>query len=239
MIRLSRTALAAAALLALAARTGAAQSITSPIRYIEERHGLQPFAGYVFTNPSLALTDSTSVDIGPKSAPIFGVAYQFRLSGPLHLQATASYVASKRDVFLAEASPDSSTITPIATNREANVGIAMIEAGLLFHLTGPRAYRGFAPFIGAKAGYARQVSGGQPDGVEIPSPERFRFGPSFAVTVNAGTDVYVTRRLSLRPELNGRLWRLSAPAGFRAGNQDELVEWKAAPTAQLGAVLHF
>lgn len=239
MIRLSRTALAAAALLALAARTGAAQSITSPIRYIEEKHGLQPFAGYVFTNPSLALTDSTSVDIGPKSAPIFGVAYQLRLSGPLNLQATASYIASKRDVFLAEASPDSSIITPIATNREANVGIAMIEAGLLFHLTGPRAYRGFAPFLGAKLGYARQIGRSQPEGVEIPVPERFRFGPTFAVTLNAGTDVYVSRRLSLRPELNGRLWRLSAPAGFRSQNQGDLVEWKAAPTAQLGAVLHF
>ncbi|HET7229788.1 MAG TPA: hypothetical protein VFJ16_07295 [Longimicrobium sp.] len=240
MIRLSRTALAVA-LLALAARTGAAQSITSPIRYIEQKQGLQPFAAYVFTSPTLALTDSTSVDIGPRSAPMFGLAYQLRLSGPLSLQASAGYMASQRDVFLAEASADSATITPIATDQRVNAGILLAEAGFLFHLTGPRAYRGFAPYVGVKGGYARQITGGDPDSsvVKVPSPERFRFGPTFAVGVNAGTDVYVTRTLSLRPELNGRLWRLSAPDGFRNRNQEKLREWSSAASAGIGVVLHF
>jgi hypothetical protein len=238
MIRLSRTAFAVA-LLALAARTAAAQSITSPIRYIEQKQAIQPFAGYVFLNPSLDLTDSTSVDIGPRSAPMLGLAYELRLSGPLALQASVGYIASQRDVFLAEASADSSLITPIATGQRVNAGILLAEAGFLFHLTGPRAYRGFAPFIGAKAGYARQVSGGDPDSVTVPAPEHFRFGPTFAVALNAGTDVYVTRTLSLRPELNGRLWRLSAPAGFRDRVQEEVREWKGAPSAGIGVVLHF
>lgn len=240
MIRLSRTALAVA-LLALAARTGAAQSITSPIRYIEQKQALQPFAAWVFMNPSLALTDSTSVDIGPRSAPMFGLAYELRLSGPLALQADVGYIAGKRDVFLAEASADSSTITPIATNQRVNTGILLAEVGFLFHLTGPRSYRGFAPFVGAKAGYARQVGGGDPDStvVAVPKPERFRFGPSFAVGLNAGTDVFITRSLSLRPELNGRLWRLTAPAGFRNRSQKELREWQSASSAGIGVVLHF
>ncbi len=136
MIRLSRTALAAAALLALAAGTGAAQSIPSPIRYIEQKQGLQPFAGYVFSNPSLDLSDSVSVDIGIRPAPIFGLGYQLRLSGPLSLQASVGYIAGQRDVFLAEASADSGTITPIATNRRVNAGVLLADAGFLFHLTG-------------------------------------------------------------------------------------------------------
>ena len=240
MIRLSRTVLAAAALLALAARTGGAQTITSPIRYIEEKQGLQPFAGYVFTDPSLDLSDSTSVDIGPRSAPIFGLGYQLRLSGPLSLQTTLGFIPAQRDVFLAEASADSATITPIATNRRASTGILMAEAGFLFSLTGPRSYRGFAPFVGAKAGYARQITGSDAQGAEVPEPERYRFGPSFAVAVNGGTDVFVARRLSVSAELNGRLWRLSAPAGFRNRNQDDkLADWKNASSAQIGAVLHF
>lgn len=240
MIRLSRTALAVA-LLALAARAGAAQSITSPIRYIEQKQGLQPFAAWVFMSPSLALTDSTSADIGPRSAPMFGLAYQLRVSGPLSLQADVGYVAGKRDVFLAEASADSSNILPIATNQRVSSGILLAEVGFLFHLTGPRSYRGFAPFVGAKAGYARQITGGDPDStvVFIPKPERFRFGPSFAVGVNAGTDVFVTRSLSLRPELNGRLWRLTAPAGFRNRGQKDLREWTSASSAGIGVVLHF
>jgi len=240
MIRLSRTALAAVALLALAAGTGAAQSIPSPIRYIEQKQGLQPFAGYVFSDPSLALSDSVSVDIGIRPAPIFGVGYQLRFSGPLSLQASVGYIAGQRDVFLAEASADSGTITPIATNRRVNAGVLLIDAGFLFHLTGPRAYRGFAPFVGVKGGLARQITGSDPQGAAVPEPERFHFGPSFAVAVNGGTDVFVARRLSLRAELNGRLWRLSAPAGFRTRNQtDKVADWKNASSAQIGAVLHF
>ncbi len=240
MIRLSRTALAAAALLALAARTGAAQTITSPIRYIEQKQGLQPFAGYVFSNPKLDLTDSTSVDIGIRSSPIFGLAYQLRLSGPLSLQTSVGYIAGKRDVFLAEASADSVTITPIATNRRVNAGVLLADAGFLFSLTGPRSYRGFAPFVGVKGGLARQISGSDPQEAAIPEPERFDFGPSFAVAVNGGTDVFVARRLSMRLELNGRLWRLSAPAGFRNRNQtDKVAQWNNASSAQIGAVLHF
>jgi hypothetical protein len=240
MIRLSRTAFAVA-LLALAARTAAAQSITSPIRYIEQKQSLAPFAGYVFLNPTLDLTDSTSVDIGLRSGPMFGLAYNLRISGPLEAQASVGYVSAQRDVFLAEASADSSVITPIATGERVNAGILLGELGILFHLTGPRAYRGFAPFVGFKGGYARQISGGDPDSsaVVVPASERFRFGPTFAVAVNAGTDVYVTRTLSLRPELNGRLWRTSAPAGFRSTGQKEVREWKGAPSAQLGLVLHF
>lgn len=240
MIRLSRTALAVA-LLALAAHTAAAQSISSPIRYIEQKQGLQPYAGYMFLNSTLALTDSTAAGIGPKSAPMFGLQYQLRLSGPLSLQANVGYVASKRDVFLAEASADSSLITPISTGQSVNAGILLAEAGLLFHLTGPRSYHGFAPFVGVKGGYAKQISGGDPDSavVKVPQPERFRFGPTFAVSVNAGTDVFITHSLSLRPELNGRLWRLSAPSGFRNRNQESVREWKGASSAGLGVVLHF
>ena len=229
------------ALLTLAARAGAAQSITSPIRYIEQKQSLAPFAGYMFMNPTLGLTDSTSVDIGPRSAPVFGVGYNLRISGPLELQASVGYVAAKRDVFIAEASADSTLITPIATGERVNTGIILGEVGILFHLTGPRAYRGFAPFVGVKGGYARQISGGDPDSaaVVVPATERYRFGPSFAIALNAGTDVYLTHSLSLRPELNGRLWRVTAPAGFRASGQKEVREWKGAPSAQVGLVLHF
>jgi hypothetical protein len=151
------------------------------------------------------------------------------------------YIASKRDVFLAEAAADSLAITTIATGERVNTGILLAEVGLLFHLTGPRAYRGFAPFVGIKGGYARQVAGGDPDTsvVNVPSPERYRFGPTFAVSLNAGTDVFVTRSLSLRPELNGRLWRMTAPAGFRFAGQKDVREWKGAPSAGIGVVYHF
>jgi F-type H+-transporting ATPase subunit alpha len=54
-----------------------------------------------------------------------------------------------------------------------------------------------------------------------------------------GTDLFVAHNLSVRLELNGRLWRESAPAGFRASGQTKLSEWNNASSAQIGAVLHF
>jgi hypothetical protein len=239
MTRLSRTAaLAALALLALAA-PAAAQNITSPIRYIEEAQGIEPFVGYVFTSRNLALTDSTSVDIGPRSAPIFGLRYTIRVSGPLSLRASAGYMPSKREVFFAEANTDSTLINPIDTGREVNTGILLVETGFLFHLTGPRAVHNLAPFVGVNAGYARAITGSDPQESDIPAPERYDFGPSFAVGLSGGTDLFLTRRVALRLELNGRLWRESAPAGFRSITQSKIGEWNNASSAQLGAVLHF
>jgi hypothetical protein len=153
--------------------------------------------------------------------------------------ASAGYISSTRKVFLAEAVNDSAAIRAIDTGREANVGILLIETGLLFHLTGPRTYRNLAPFLGARVGYARQVSGKDPQDSLVAAPERYRFGPSFAVSANLGTDLFLTRRLSLRAELNGRLWRESPPVGFRSAGQAKLSEWNNASSAQLGAVLHF
>jgi hypothetical protein len=239
MTRLTRTAaLAALALLALAA-PAAAQNIRSSIRYIEEAQGIEPFVGYVFTDPSLALTDSTSVDIGPRSAPIFGLRYTIRVAGPLSLRASAGYMPSKREVFFAEASADSTVIRPIDTGRRVNTGVLLIESGFLFHLTGPRAVHNVAPFVGVNAGYARAITGKDPQESDIPAPERYDFGPSFAVGLSGGTDLFLTRRVALRLELNGRLWHESAPAGFRSATQSKVGEWNNASSAQLGAVLHF
>jgi hypothetical protein len=236
---IKRIALPALALLALAAGPAAAQGIQSHIRYVEQAQRIGPFAGWVFANPNLTLNDTTTVEIGPQPAPIFGLGYELRTTGPLSLVASVGYMPSKRKVFLAEAVNDSTAIRAIDTGREANVGILLIETGLLFHLTGPRAYRNLAPYIGTHVGYARQVSGSDPADSTVAKPERYKFGPSFAVGANVGTDVFLAHSLSVRLELNGRLWRESAPSGFRAAAQAKLSEWNNASSAQIGMALHF
>jgi len=234
-----RIALPALALLALAARPAAAQGIQSNIRYVEQAQGLEAFGGWVFADPKLTLDDSTVVEIGPRPAPIFGLRYQLRANGPISVLASLGYIPSTRKVFLAEANSDSSAIRVIDTGREANVGILLFETGLLFHLTGPRTWRGLAPFVGINGGVARQIAGSDPADSLVAAPERYDFGPSFAVSANAGTDVFLTRTLSVRAELNGRLWRESAPAGFRSRSQAKLSEWNNASSARIGAVIHF
>lgn len=234
-----RLALLSLALTALLARPAAGQEIRSPIRYVEQGQGLGVFGGWVFADPNVTLNDSTTAEMAPQPAPIFGIQYQVRASGPLSVAASLGYIPSTRKVFLAEANADSSAIRPIDTGREADVGILLLDAGLLFNLTGPRTYRGLAPFVGARVGYARQITGKDADDVLVTEGERYRFGPSFAVSANLGTDVFVSRRLSLRAELTGRLWRESPPAGFRARGLTKLAEWNNASSAQIGAVLRF
>jgi hypothetical protein len=235
---MKRIALPALALLALAG-PAAAQGIQSHIRYVDQAQRLGPFAGWVFTNPNVTLNDSTTAELGPQSAPIFGVSYSMRASGPVSIVASLGYVASTRKVFLAEAINDSLTIRAIDTGREASLGILMLESGVLFHLTGPRTYRNLAPFVGARVGYARQITGRDSAQSSVPEQERYRFGPAFAVGAQLGSDLFVARNLSVRLELNGRLWRMSAPAGFRAAGQTKLSEWNNASSAQIGAALHF
>jgi hypothetical protein len=236
---IKRIALPALAVLALAARPAGAQGIQSHIRYVDQAQRLGPFAGWVFTNPNVTLNDSTTAELGPQSAPIFGVSYSMRASGPVSIVASLGYVASTRKVFLAEAINDSLTIRAIDTGREASLGILMLESGVLFHLTGPRTYRNLAPFVGARVGYARQVSGRDTAQASVPETERYRFGPAFAVGANVGTDLFLTHTLSVRMELDGRLWRVSAPAGFRSAGVSKLAEWNNASSARIGAALHF
>ena len=66
-----------------------------------------------------------------------------------------------------------------------------------------------------------------------------KFGPAFAVGATLGTQLFVTRSVSVGLELNGRLWRESAPSGFRAAGQSKLSEWNNVSSAQIGAALHF
>jgi hypothetical protein len=234
---MKRIALAAA--LVLLASPAAAQGIQSHIRYVEESQGISPFAGYMFIDPNLDLNDSTQVGLGLKSAPVFGLRYQIRVNGPLSLQASLGYIPTTRRVFLAEALNDSATIRAIDTGRDESVGVLLAETGFLFHLTGPRTYHNLAPFIGLNVGFARTMRDTGANDSTVASGERYRFGPAFAVGTKLGSDVFITRTLSLRAELDGRLWRMSAPAGFRANGQRKQSEWNNASSAEVGAVLHF
>jgi hypothetical protein len=238
MTRLSRTLLPALALV-LGARAAAAQTITSPYDYVEKAQAVRFWGGYLFTGPSLSLSDSTSAELGPRSAPMFGAQYQVRFSGPLSVALAVGYAPSERKVFTAEALRDSTEIRPIDTGRMAKSPVAMAEASLLFHLTGPRTWHGIAPFLLASGGVAAEVGGRDDTEDDVPATKRYDFGPSFAVGAGVGTDWFATQRLSLRLELHGRLWRLSAPEGFIPSTDQSISEWANASGVTVGAAYHF
>lgn len=242
MTRLSRTflpALSVLAALALPATAAQSQTIRSPLRHIEESQGLSFYGGYLFTESELTLSDSTRADLGPQSAPIFGARYQLRVSGPISGTVGVAYAPSERKLLLAEAINDSTAIRVVDTGNTVSSRVVMAELGLLFSLTGPRAWHGLAPFVGISAGLATEIGGMTAEEEEIPETERFDFGPSFALGLRAGTDFFVTRNAALRLEVNPRLWRQSAPQGFRRQGQEGISEWNNASSVQVGGVFYF
>src|SRR5687767_3939111 len=79
--------------LACATSSLAAQTITSPYRYVEEKQSLALVGGYLATSRG-------DLDLAPGSAPILGLEYAGRLSGPVYGQVGLSFLPGNRRVFI-------------------------------------------------------------------------------------------------------------------------------------------
>lgn len=241
MMRFSRTALLLALALAAGARAAAAQTIPSPYRYLEQTQSVGVFGGYLFMDPDVSLTDSTSLPMGPQSGPVFGVRYQVRASGPLSVEASLAVSPTDRRLFTVTVRPDSTFGEPVDLETTVPATVVMADVGLRFHLTGPRTWNGLAPFVVGMGGLVGDARGTfEEEEEDVREEARFRFGPSFAVGAGLGTDWFPTSNASIRIEAGGRLWRMSTPTGFLGGNPNaERKEWNPAVSISVGGAFHF
>lgn len=204
---------------------GAAQTIPSPYRYIEESQNISLFGGYLHLDPG-------ELNVGPQSAPIVGARYNIRFGGPLAGDVALSFLPSQRTIHAAPVGADS-TLIPLG---EANAPLLMGEAGLRFQITGPRTWHGLAPYVSATGGLIMDLAGRDDLEEELPENQRVEFGPAFAVGLSAGTDWFLTERISLRAAGQGYLWRMTLPEGL-VGREDS--EWLRGLGGTLGVALHF
>ncbi|HEX8319943.1 hypothetical protein [Longimicrobium sp.] len=240
MTRITRTALLLASALLLGPGAAAAQSIPSPFRRIETTQSIHVFAGYMVPDQNVALTDSTSIALGPEAGPVFGVRYQLRASGPLSLEASIGISPTQRRLFAPEYLADSTRIEAEDLGVDVPSLVAMGDVGLRFHLTGPRTWNGLAPFVVGMGGMVGDLAGADPaeEEAELDDTERFRLGPSFAVGAGLGTDWFPAQNVSLRLELTGRLWRMNTPEGFSIA-RTERGEWNPVAGLTVGGAFHF
>lgn len=218
------------ALLAMAgpARLGA-QSVPSPYRYLETKQTIGIHLGAVST-------DRGERNLGPESAPLIGARYHYRFAGPVALEVGASFAPSTRTVYTrTSATADSVRLEALG---EADALLFLVEGGLRFNVTGPRTWNGLAPYVAATGGLVSNLSGASALEEALEADRRFDFGPGFALGVAAGTDWFLTERLSVRLEARDYLWRLTAPAGFSISGREES-EWTNNLGITLGAALHF
>lgn len=232
------------ALLVLAAvavaAPAAAQPITSPYRYLDRTQSITPYVGYWALSSSVTIDDSTSAEFGARSAPVIGVRYNARLTGPLQAEVNVAYSPAERKIYLADATAaDTTQVRPVFTGEYADAPVVLAEAGFRFQLTGTRSYRGFAPFVTGTLGAAAELGAEDEAEEELPERERFDFGPTFALGLGLGTDVFLGERLSVRTEASGRLWQYTVPPGFAPRAVDPVRQWRPSVALTVGGAFHF
>ena len=197
------------------------------------------FAGYLFTDPDVSITDSTSLPMAPASGPVFGFRYQVRAAGPLVVDASIGVSPTDRRLFGTELDEDSTLVQPVDLETTVPATLLMVDVGLRFFLTGPRTWNGLAPFVVGTGGLVGDIRGTFADEGDIPDAALFRFGPSFAVGAGLGTDWFPVPNASLRVEAMGRLWRVSTPEGFLPPAENDRSEWNPGLGITVGGALHF
>lgn len=240
-MRFLRTALLAAVALTVGARAAAAQTIPSPYEHVETTHRVGVIAGYLFTDPDVSLTDTTSAALGHQSAPMVGVRYSLRASGPLSVAASVAVSPGERKLFAPQVNLDSTVVSARDLGVTVPSTVVMADLGLRFDLTGARTWRGLAPYVAGNGGIVADIRGtfNEETEGELPASALFRFGPSFAVGAALGTDWFLNDRASLRVETQGRLWRLDAPAGLLRDRTEERSEWNPVVGLTVGGAIHF
>ena len=215
------------------AGAAAAQQITSPFRFVEEKQALGAYVGKLST-------DAGSLDLGPQSGTIFGLRYNILLGGPFMLDADLGYFPATRNVFTADtAAVPGDSIAPVRTRvGEADVDVISVMASLRFNFTGQRTYHRLMPYIVFGGGTAFDITGDVDAPEGVPPSAVFDFGTTFAGSVGAGVEWFASRRLGIRAELRDLLWQVETPEAF-LGGKVPADEWVQNFTLTVGGAYHF
>ena len=155
-------------------------------------------------------TDPGAADLGPRSGPILGLRYAYRLSGPFNLEASASYLPTTRMVYDTTAANE-----PFERIGEADMDLLLAELSLKFDVTGPRTFYNLLPYVLGGIGVVSNLSGQSSIESQLHDAVRFDFGTRFAGHIGAGVEWFALRRLAVRGEVKDTFWRLAYPVAIR------------------------
>lgn len=227
-IRAASLLVAVAGLLAGTA-TAHAQTIPSPYRYIETAHAVSVFSGYL-------ATDRGDEGFWPASGPLIGAQYTGRFAAPVAGVVRLWAAPTERGVFSRENASDPES--DIVQLEETSAMVVGGEVGLRLLLTGPRTWHSLAPFIEATGGMMSVAGSRTEQERELPSSQIIDYGPSFAVGVGAGTDWFLTDRVSLNLAARATFWRLKTPEGLGPEGRED-TSWTPNIGVAIGAAYHF
>lgn len=185
------------ALLFIAAATARAQVVgyppaKSPYLDLTYSQEITPIVGYYWGR-------SDPAGVAPRSAPLFGLHYEWRAGGPAHLIGEIARVSSSRLVL----DPNKPAASRFLGDQSWPIWSA--DFGLGMSLTGARSWHDFVPEVKAGFGFMSDFKNKTDVG-------GFKYGTRFALTWGAALR-YVPRgeRFQIRADLSNRLTSIRYP----------------------------
>jgi hypothetical protein len=162
----------------------------SPYVDLEYNQELTLLGGYLRTRHDPA-------GIAPKSRPIFGLRYEWTLTGPLAISAEVNGAPGTRDV-----------VDPAKPAATRNLGtqsnpVLAADLALAMNLTGQRSWHSLVPQIRGGLGFLSSRAKDDSSG--------FAFGTPFAFVMGAGVKFVPGGRFQLRADVTDRIFKLNYP----------------------------
>jgi hypothetical protein len=169
----------------------------SPYRDFDEKGNLAVVGGYLFS-PSIP------GNVGPQSAPMIGLRYDYHIIGPAYIEGRWYHAFSERNVINPDLPSFDRTI-----QKNLSVGVNLIDVGLALNLTGMRTTHSLVPVVNLNVGIASDL--GAPHDVG-----GYRFGTNFAMSAGLGMR-YIPRgsRFKFRVDIGDYLYSTHLPDSYR------------------------
>ncbi|MYG80642.1 MAG: hypothetical protein F4187_02195 [Gemmatimonadetes bacterium] len=178
-----------------------AQQIPSSYRFIEGRQEVSILSGYM-------PLDAGTLELGPKTGPLFGARYAIEAVGPFFFEGLISYVPTEREVIDPRRAEDDRSIG------RTDVHLVMVDASMDFSLTGRRTWNRVSPHLFVGGGLAVDLAGDGEISGELLSEDVFEFGTAFTANAGVGFRMSLTGKLMLRADAGLKLWKHNTPGGF-------------------------
>lgn len=171
----------------------------SPFEDLRGRQGLG------FSLGSLA-PGGDPAGVGPRTGAQFNVRYELLLTGPLWLQARATYAPrlerTVKDPLITGAARD------VGTSRRP---FAALEAGFGVNLTGNKSWHGLVPQVHGALGWAT-------GGTSKYDVGGYRFGNKFTVSYGLGLRVPTGRAWEFNADATHLFWKYDYPNDYRVSS---------------------
>ena len=207
----------------------AAQTISSPYRFVDDRHEAGAFIAAVPGNRG-------EMELGPGGGVLFGVRYSIELGGPFALEASSFLLPTDRQIWV----PDAEGPRNLGM---ADALVGAIDARIRFGLTGARTWNRLNPFVLAGGGIASDLYGRSELEAALPDGVNFRFGPSFLGVLGGGTRWLPAERITARADVILNIWKVGTPDAFLRRDEEfgpvPQQEWTGVPAFSLGISYRF